>query len=184
MSTTSKRKARGGPVAPAENISSIFTARRDLLAGVRLVVKGTGLSVEEADLLVSLYGARQLDWDDLQHDKDGFVVLKELELFLVHNPSLLSRRIRKLADARPPLLEITEVDPASGLHFNSKRVRITKDGVKCIEPIWRRYQQMSAKLLDGIPQRLLEAHHAVNEEISTRMRARRSGLNDLFPGNT
>jgi hypothetical protein len=183
MSSVSKRKARGGPVARAENISSIFTARRDLLAGVRRVVDGTGLSVEEADLLVSLYGARQLDWDDLEHDKDGFVMLKELELFLVHNPSLLSRRIRKLAEVTPPLLEITEVDPASGLHFNSKRVRITKEGVKRIEPVWKRYQQMSAKLLDGIPQRLLDAHHAVNEEISTRMRARRSGLNDLFPGN-
>ena len=183
MSSASKSRRGDGSAAPAESISSIFTARRDLLAGVRLVVQGTGLSVEVADLLVSLYGARELDWDDLQHDKDGYVVLKELELYLVHNPSLLSRRIRKLADARPPLLEITEVDPASGLHFNSKRVRITKEGVKRIEPVWRRYQQMSAKLLDGIPQRLLDAHHAVNEEISTRMRARRSGLSDLLPGN-
>ena len=184
MSTTSKRKARGGPVAPAENISSIFTARRDLLAGVRKLVKSYRLSVEEADLLVSLYGARELDWDDLLHDKDGYVVLKELELYLVHNPSLLSRRIRKLADGKAPLLEIADVDPASGLHFNSKQVRITKEGVKRIEPVWRGYQYLSAKLLDGIPQRLLDAHHAVNEEISTRMRARRSGLDDLFPGNT
>jgi hypothetical protein len=184
MSSASKRKARGGPVAPAENISSIFTARRDLLAGVRKLVKNYRLSVEEADLLVSLYGARELDWDDLLHDKDGYVVLKELELYLVHNPSLLSRRIRKLADGKAPLLEITEVDPASGLHFNSKRVRITKEGVKRIEPVWSGYQYLSAKLLDGIPQRLLDAHHAVNEEISTRMRARRSGLDDLFPGNT
>jgi len=38
---------------------------------------------------------------------------------------------------------------------------------------------VSAALLTGVPQRLLDAHHAVNEEISTRMRARRSGLNDL-----
>lgn len=183
MSSASKRKASGGPVAPAENISSIFTARRDLLVSVRRVIEGSGLSVEEADLLVSLYGVRQLDWDDLEHDKDGFVVLKELELFLVHNPSLLSRRVRKLADARPPLLEITDVDPASGLHFNSKRVRITKEGVKCVEPVWKRYQQMSAKLLDGIPQRLLDAHHAVNEEISTRMRARRDGMKSLLTEN-
>ena len=61
MSTTSKRKARGGPVAPAENISSIFTTRRDLLANVRKLVKSYRLSIKETDLLISLYRARKLD---------------------------------------------------------------------------------------------------------------------------
>ena len=98
-------------------------------------------------------GSRVLDWDDLEHDTEGFVAFNQLERYLVHNPSLLSRRIRKLADAKPPLLEVADADPASGQHFNAKRVRITKEGVKRIGPVWKRFQQMSANLLEGIPQR-------------------------------
>jgi len=179
-----KKQNRAATIEPTETVSSIFTARRDLLHGVRAVVAGSGFSVEEADLLVSLFGVRELDWDDLDHDKEGFVAFSQLERYLVHSASLLSRRIRKLAAAKPALLEVDEVDPASGLHFNAKRVRITREGVKRIEPVWRRYQQMSARVLEGIPARLLEAHHAVNEEISKRIQARRSGLSDLFSGDT
>jgi hypothetical protein len=175
---------RRNPVKPSDTVGSIFAARRDLLHVVRMVVAGSGFTVEEADLLVCLFGVRELDWDDLEHDKDGFVAFNQIERYLVHNPSLLSRRIRKLKDAKPPLLEVADADPASGQHFNSKRVRITKDGVKRIEPVWRRYEQMSAKLLESIPQRLRDAHHEVNERISAEIGRRRSGWGDLFPGNS
>ena len=148
------------------------TARRDLLHGVKWAIAGSGFTVQEADLLVSLYGAKELDWDDLEHDADGFVAFNELERFLVHSASLLSRRIRKLADAK--LLEVADADLASGQHFNAKRVRITKDGVKRIAPVWKRYEQMAAKLL--------EDHYAVNAQISARIRARRDGLSGLFSG--
>jgi hypothetical protein len=166
-------------IEPTETISSVFVARRDLLHGVKAVVAGSGFTVEEADLLVSLYGVRELGWDDLDHDDEGFVAFNELERYLVHNPSLLSRRIRKLADAKPALLEVADADRTSGQHFNSKRVRITKEGVKGIEPVWKRFRQMSAKLLAGIPQRLLDAHYDVNQRISAEIRKRRSGLSDL-----
>ena len=171
---------RTAPVEPTDTISSVFVTRRDLLHGVKAAVAGSGFTVEEADLLVSLYGVRELNWDDLEHDKEGFVAFNQLERYLVHNPSLLSRRIRKLADAKPALLEVADADLASGQHFNSKRVRITKEGVKRIEPVWRRYAQMSAKLLAGIPQRLLDAHYEVNQRISAEIRKRRSGLSNLF----
>ena len=166
-------------IEPTETISSVFVARRDLLHGVKAVVAGSGFTVEEADLLVSLYGARELDWDDLEHDEEGFVAFNQLERYLVHAPSLLSRRIRKLADAKPALLEVADADRTSGQHFNAKRVRITKEGVKRIEPVWKRFQQMSVKLLAGIPQRLLDAHYDVNQRISAEIRKRRSGLSDL-----
>jgi len=179
MTKVQRRK----PATPTDTVSSIFTARRDLLQGVKAVMVGSCFTVEEADLLISLYGARMLDWDDLEHDMEGFVAFNQLERYLVHNPSLLSRRIRKLADAKPPLLEVADADPASGQHFNAKRVRITKDGVRQIEPVWKRFQQMSATLLAGIPQQLLDAHREVNERISMEVRKRRSGLHDLFPGN-
>ena len=165
---------------PADNVGSIFAARRDLLLSVRAVVRGSGLSVEEADLLVVLYGVRELGWDDLPQDEQGYVAFQELEHYLVHNPSLLSRRIRKLADARPPLLEVASVHPESGLHRNSNRVRITKEGIKRAEPVWKRFGQMSAKVLDGIPEQLLNAHCQVNEEISARIRKRRSGAKNFL----
>lgn len=88
-----------------------------------------------------------------------------------------------MREAEPPLLEVAAVDPAAGLHFNAKRVRITKEGVKRVGSVWRRYQQISAKLLAGIPQRLRDAHYAVNDKISAQIRERRSGLSDLFSGN-
>src|ERR1017187_7270677 len=99
-----------------------------------------------------------------------YVAFKELERFMVHNPSLLSRRIRKLADAKPPLVEVAEAKAGTGLHFNALRVRITAEGAKRIKPVWERFAQMSANLLQGISPRLLESHYRVNQEISARIR--------------
>jgi hypothetical protein len=123
---------------------------------------------------------RELGWDDLAHDAAAYVAFKELELYLVHNPSLLSRRIRKLADTKPPLVEVGKPEAGSGLHFNALRVRITDHGVKRVKPMWERFARMSANLLQGIPPRLLEAHYRVNEEISARIRARRQGAKDFL----
>ncbi len=176
-----RRKKSPQAIEPTDTVSSVFSARRDLLQGVKAVVAGSGFSVEEADLLVSLFGARALDWNDLEHDGEGIRGFQSgFERFLVHNPSLLSRRIRKLAAAKPALLEVADADLALGQHFNSKRVRITKEGVKRTEPIWNRFQKMSANLLEGIPPRLLVAHHRVNEEISARIRARRQSAKDFL----
>lgn len=166
-------------IQPTDTITSVFTARRDLLQGVKSVVAGSGFTVEAADLLVSLFGVRELGWDDLPHDAEGFVAFKELELYLVHNASLLSRRIRKLADEKPPLVEVEKPEAGSGLHFNALRVRITDEGVKRIRPVWERFARMSANLLEGIPPRLLAAHYRVNEEISARIRARRQSAKDF-----
>ncbi len=175
------RKANSVPaVEPTDTVGSIFTARRDLLQGVKSVVAGSGFTVEEADLLTSLFGVRELNWDDLPHDSEGYVAFKELENFLTHNPSLLSRRIRRLADAKPPLVEVAEAKAGSGLHFNTLRVRITGEGVRRTKPVCERFARMSANLLQGIPPRLLEAHYRVNEAISARIRARRQSAKDFL----
>jgi len=172
-----KKTNTKAPVAPVDVISSIFTARRDLLLGVKSVVAGSGLTVEQCDLLVSLFGVRELAWGDLPHDEDGFVAFKELERFLVHNPSLLSRRLNKMLTAKPPLVEIAKAGP--GQHFNALRVRIAPAGVERIRPVWERYARMSANLLQDIPQSKLAAHCWVNEEISKRIRARREAASDF-----
>jgi hypothetical protein len=174
-----KQKKSAPAIEPTDTVTSIFTCRRDLLQGVKSVVAGSGFTVEAADLLISLFGVSELGWDDLPHDADDYVAFKELELYLVHNPSLLSRRIRKLAASRPPLVEVSEAKAGSGLHFNALRVRITSDGIKRIKPVWERFSRMSANLLQGIPPRLLEAHYRVNEEISARIRARRQSARDF-----
>jgi len=174
-----KKKTTPAPVEPTDVVASIFAARRDLLQGVKAVVAGSGFTVEEADLLMSLYGVRELGWDDLPHDEDGFVAFQDLEHHLVHNPSLLSRRLRKLAETKLPLVEIAGPKAGSGLHFNALRVRITAEGIRRIKPVWERYARMSANLLQGIPQGRLEAHYQVNEEISRRIRARREAAKDF-----
>ncbi len=173
-------KKTAATVEPTDTITSIFTVRRDLVQVVKSVVAGSSFTVEEADLLISLFGVRELDWDDLPHDAQGDVTFKELELYLVHNASLLSRRIRKFTDSKPPLLEVAEPEPGSGLHFNALRVRITAEGVKRIHPVWERFSQMSVNLVKGIPPQLLKAHQQVNEEISTRIRRRRQGATDFL----
>jgi hypothetical protein len=174
-----RQKKSTPAIEPTDTITSIFTCRRDLLQAAKSVVAGSGFTVEAADLLMSLYGVRELGWDDLPHDDENYVAFKELEHYLVHNPSLLSRRIRKLADAKPPLVEVAEAKAGSRLHFNALRVRITAEGAKRIKPVWERFARMSANLLEGIPPRLLEAHHRVNEEISARIRARRQIAKDF-----
>jgi hypothetical protein len=148
-----KQKKSAAVVAPTDTITSIFTARRDLLQGAKSVVAGSGFTL---------------------------VAFKELEQFLVHNPSLLSRRLRKLATAKPPLVEVKKPEAGSGLHFNALRARITDEGVKRIKPVWERFSQMSANLLQGISPRLLAAHHEVNQAIIARIRARRQSAKDFL----
>ena len=172
-----KQKKAQTTVEPTDTVTSIFTARRDLLQGVKSAVAGSGFTVEEADLLVSLYGVRELGWDDLPHDEEKYVAFKELENFLVHNPSLLSRRIRKLADRKPPFVRVDKA--STGHHFNALRVRITAEGIRRIRPVWERFARMSANLVQGISPKLLAAHHRVNEEISARIRARRQSAKDF-----
>jgi len=167
---------------PTDTISSVFCTRRDLVYGAKWAVENSGFTVEEADLLVLLYGVKELSWDGLEQDREGYVAFRRLELNLVHNPSLLSRRIRKLAEAKTPLVEVASGDTAAGQHCNSKRVRITQEGVRRIAPVWQRFQQMSASLVKDIPKKMLESHLAVNEAISQRIRDRRTGLSNLFSG--
>ncbi len=108
------------------------------------------------------------------------MAFKALEQYLVHNASLVSRRLSKLASAKPPLVEVAEAQPGTALHFNALRARITEEGVKRIKPVWDRFAQMSANLLEGIPQRLLEAHYQVNQQISARIRMRRQRAQDFL----
>ena len=157
---------------PVYNISSIFTAHRDLRPFAKLTLGDSGLSIEEADILMFLFGAAQLGWDDLPVNPEELVALKHLRMALVHDPSLFGRRLKKLATRKEPLVEVRPMRSSAQLklHGNSQGARITKAGIATARPIWETFRKLSAKLLKGLPQDDLEAHARVNEAISKRIR--------------
>jgi len=172
MSKTSAKPVQTTRFDPVYNLTSIFTAHRDLRRPAKLTLGDSGLSTEEADILVFLLGAAQLGWDDLPVNAEGLVALKDLRMALVYDPSLFGRRIRKLATQKEPLVEVRRMKaPAKlKLHANSQGARITKAGIATATRIWESFRRLSTKLLNGLPQADLEAHVQVNETISKRLR--------------
>ena len=156
---------------PVFNISSIFTAHRDLRPFAKLTLGNSGLTIEEADILVLLLGASQFNWDDVPVNSDGFVSLKYLKEALVHDHSLFGRRIKKLAAQKKPLVEVRRMKaPARiGLHGNSQEARITKAGIAITLPIWETFRKLSAKVMEGVPEADLQVHLRVNAFISKRL---------------
>ena len=172
MSKTSAKPVQTTRFDPVYNLTSIFTAHRDLRRPAKLTLGDSGLSTEEADILVFLLGAAQLGWDDLPLNAEGLVALKDLRMALVYDPSLFGRRIRKLATQKEPLVEVRRMKtPAKlKLHGNSQGARITKAGIATATRIWESFRRLSTKLLNGLPQADLEVHVQVNETISKRLR--------------
>jgi hypothetical protein len=185
MSKTSSAKA--ARYDPVYNVSSIFTAHRDLRPYGKLALGDSGLGVEEADILVLLYGLRELRWDDCPVDRDGFVTFKDLKSVLVHDPSLFARRIKKMAAPKCALAEVRKVENAAdrGLHGNSLRVRITASGIDAVRPIWESFRKLSARvfasdLLKGFSRAELDAHLRINDAISRTLRDWRDPANRLL----
>ena len=157
---------------PAYNISSIFTARRDLRPVGKALVKASGLSIEEADILTLLYGLRKLAWDDCRVYGDGFVNFTDLKSNTVYDPSLFTRRIQKLKDRK--LVRVRsgrEADPT--LHGKAQQVRIEDAGIDAIKPIWEKFTKFCNELLRDFSQDDLKVHQRVNETICDILRQRR-----------
>ena len=69
-------------------IGSIFRVRRDLLSLVKNnVIAGSGLTLEQADVLVDLYGAKELNWPDpkMIQGSGGWVTFGDLQKSVVNN---------------------------------------------------------------------------------------------------
>jgi hypothetical protein len=153
-----------------DNVASIFAAQRDLRPAAKLIVKGSGLGVEEADILILLYGIRKLGWKDCP-DHDGYVNFTDLKPLLVHDRSLFTRRINKLkGDGFVRVRPSRQADPHS--HGKAQQVRIEEAGIRDVAPVWERYCQFSDELLKGFTKADLDAHHRVNEGISRIVRER------------
>ena len=169
MAKTSTKTSRHEPVY---NISSIFTAHRDLRPFTKLTLGDSGLTAEEADILILLYGEAELGWKELPVNPEGLVALKHLRMALVHDASLFARRLKKLTATKEPQIEVKSMRsfPNFPVHGNSQGARITKAGVMSARPIWDKFSKLSAKLLDGLPETDLEAHLRVNNFISHKLR--------------
>ena len=165
-------KAKSSASSPVDNISSIFTARRDLRPASKALVKGSVLTVEEADLLVLLYGLRKLGWKDCRVYDDGYVNFSELKTTTVYDPSLFTRRINRLKALK--LVQVRsgwKVDPT--LHGKSQQVRIEDAGITAIKPIWEQYTRFCEDLLKDFSTAELKTHLRVNEAISEILQRRR-----------
>ena len=177
MSKTRSVPKQANQCDPVYNVSSIFAAHRDLRPYAKLALGDAGLSVEEADILVLLWGLRELGWDDCPVDEEGFVTFKDLKSVLVHDASLFARRIKMLAAPNCGLVEVRRVTKQSGLrlHGNSQQVRITKAGIAAANPIWESFRKLSARLfetelLKGFSQEQLQDHVQINDAISRTLR--------------
>jgi hypothetical protein len=170
-----KEPLRGGAedLRPERVIGSIFRVRRDLAALIRRhVIPGTGLTVEESDILTDLYGARHLGWQDPRADADGYVSFAALRVSLVHSAAALSRGMALMTNAG-----YVEVENAAGrtrarpgTDRKAKVARITEMGVKKIRPVYERYCRLCAHLLDGVPRDNQLALLKVNEALMRRIR--------------
>jgi DNA-binding MarR family transcriptional regulator len=109
---------------PVFCLTSIFTARRDLLEPINSEVlrDGSPVTVDEADALIFLLGMSELGWDSPPVDDEGYVAVSDLRSVLVHDRGLFSRRIQKLE--QDGLIEGKEPSVRKGNRRYVKRVRI------------------------------------------------------------
>ena len=173
------KDSANGHTGPVYNISSIFSARRDLRPATKALIKATGLSVEEADILVLLYGLRKLAWDECRVYDDGFVNFTELKANTVYDPSLFTRRINKLKGLKLVTVRLgRQADPM--LHGKAQQVRIEDAGIAAIKPIWVAYTEFCDELLKDFSAADLKAHQRINEAICAILRQRRDPVRQVL----
>jgi hypothetical protein len=142
-----------GPEAAA-TIGSIFRVRRDLVMLIKQrVMPGTGLTLEQADLLLDLYGAAKLGWNDPKPIQGGWVTFAALKASLVHARELLTRRLSDLQQAG--LVEVVAVpkeeSKALGIDSKSKKARILPKGEHTAKEIYERYCRVCLELISRLP---------------------------------
>jgi hypothetical protein len=143
-----------GEFHPVRAIGSLFRLRRDLAVLIKKsVLKGSNLTLDQADILIDLYGAWRLRWNDPPADPEGYVSFGNLKVSLVHTSATLSRRLDELKAAG--LVEVNPVAHRAGgsktADKKRKAARITPGGEKKVVPIWEKYLRLCENLMEGFP---------------------------------
>jgi len=149
-------------------IGMVFRVRRDLVSLVKeRVLASTGLTLEEADVLLDLYGSTELGWPDPPAMATGskWVTLADLQKSVANESApLVSRRIAELKQKKY-VAQITRVTKAEaknlGVNAKSKKVCLTPAGVQKGEEIYRKYGVACLQLLNRLsPEKLQDARKA------------------------
>jgi hypothetical protein len=157
-------------------VGSIFRVRRDLVALVKEhVIAGSGLTLEETDLLLDIYGAVELGWPDPKATKGGWVTLSALKKSLVHAPELITRRLADLENSG--LVEMASMTREEtrelGIDAKSKKVRLLPKGSEKGKMVYDRYCGVCLKLLNRLPKENLNdatKAKAFNEALMAALR--------------
>jgi DNA-binding MarR family transcriptional regulator len=159
-------------VQPMRVIGSIFRVRRDLTLLIKKhVLPGSGLTLEEVDLLLDLYGAAKLGWSDPKADEQGFVTWASAKASLVHSSAGLSRCVAALKQAG--LLEtrkLHEIAVEKKVDRRSLVLRITGKGIEKVEPVHQRYAELCERLLKDFSPEAQETVLETNEKLMQKAR--------------
>lgn len=154
--------------APVDNLVSTYVARRELLPVLvdRLLVSA-GLTFEEAELMLELFGPWKLGWRFPTCDPDGYVTLKALETVLVNSQPHVSRRVGKLA--QKGYVGSKRV-ARSGILSKAQKVRLTQGGQQLITSIWANYKNLAEKILQDVSAEKRLGHYRVCQSGCARIR--------------
>lgn len=132
------------------------------------------LSLNEADILVilALYLSESImscsDTKDFHIEKDEFgcYSFNQISRYLVHshrvNTSVFSRCIKHLGDGDGNL-GLVQVRPWGG---RTKAARVSEQGYRCAERLWRDYLSMADDLLKVVPEDLIRVGVLIHKQIA------------------
>jgi DNA-binding MarR family transcriptional regulator len=154
--------------APVDNLVSTYVARRELLPLLvdRLLV-GVGLTFEEAELMLELFGPWKLGWRVPPCDPEGYVIQKALESVLMNSQPHVSRRVGKLEQKG---YVVAKRVARSGILRKAHKVRLTQPGLELTASIWKNYKRLAEKILQGVPPEQRLKHYLVCQSVCAQVR--------------
>lgn len=128
--------------------------------------------MEEADLLLALFGAAKGGWTEIRKDEEGYVSFRDLKASLVHSPAALTRRVAAMKSSG--LIESRKIHEGVGPKVKVDKkmvaVRITEGGIVKAQSVFERYCRLSVRLLADLPEPDKRALLRINEAISQKAR--------------
>lgn len=164
-------------LVPSQSFSGLLGLSRKLEHLYRnVVLSNTGLSIEQANILVEMEGTVSFGPPGAsRHDDDGFVVFGALAERLTLTKPALSRRFAEMKE-----LGWVEDCPVvrAGLpeekrpHGNAHLVRITARGRKKITPVVKRMIKLGPELFEGMTLKQREVYCEVFDLLRQRVEQR------------